>query len=423
MKKIILYIFILLISGTLISCKSGFADIPPKTDGVTVESKNEEGIETTPVETKSEGPIRLSPEERAKLYKLVEFELPEEDYRDVIVEYMRKCASIEWVAAEDFGMKQDNGDWNVDLFYQKGTAYQGLPYTSYAANYDYFADLIVDGKYAPKDTDWNKAPGLNCFSAIFVAFQQFESTEESPIDWIPGQKNFRCDIVGDYKTPDLPKTTKVVCELNGKDVMFEAYSQLKKGDIILKLNNSSTGNMHCRVVTEDASLVKTAAGKIIPSRSYVKTIEQTNAFDRSRSDGVKTNWYVDHKYAFDNLFDSNYVPFTLKSYNKSLEEMEVPYIALDSEITSGVLEKKLFTSTVKSNFPIRFVRAEVFDKSGKVIVTQEKGDSLKTYKLPLRNHFVSIFDKLESGEYTFVLKAGISAGDAELARVDFTYNK
>jgi len=113
---------------------------------------------------------------------------------------------------------------------------------------------------------------------------------------------------------------------------------------------------------------------------------------------------------------------TYESYSKERNEMEKPYLLLDTEITASVVAKKTFTSTVKSNFPIRFVKMDILDKDGNVVATKLKNNMPDSRTVSLRNSFSSIFDGLGSGDYTLVLTAGISRGSGELARVDFTLN-
>lgn len=419
MKKSIVILLFVFCMVLLISCTSNEPNVDVGND--TPQTQEVQESETAE-EPKKEEPIRLSKEEQAKLYKYVEFELPE-NFRDAMVDYMRKCSDIKWVAENDFSMVQDNESWTVGLSYTKGTQYQGIPYTDYDINYGYFEALLKDGKYYPSAFGWRESPGLSCYSSIMAAHQQFDPYEGPVKSWIPGQEGFWMVAVGGYEVKEPTTVTQEICEQNGKDTMFDAYASLRKGDIVYDMNDIATYNMHLRVVVEDPTLAKTAAGKVIPSRSYITTIEQTNAFDKSRTDGVNTTWYVDHQYTFDNLYSKGYIPLSLKSYDKPLSEMEVPYIGLDTEITSSVLEKGIVQGMVKSNFPLVYVRVQILDKSGNVVLSQEKGELHKVYKFTLRKEFPDVFSNLENGEYTFVLTAGIAPGNVEFARVDFTYNK
>ncbi|MBE6642129.1 MAG: hypothetical protein E7615_00565 [Ruminococcaceae bacterium] len=428
MKKILFisaFVFCLCLFAACGSSGNAGSD---ETDAEATLETNEEiesngGEETT--SPAKEEPARLSEEEKAKYFKVVEFELPEGDFRDVIVEEMRKYASLEWTAAENFSMNEiiGNNDWTVALDYKKGTKYTGLPYTNYFVNYDTFTGLLVDGTFTSGGKGWRTAPGMDCWSAVRCAVQQFEPLEGWTADWVPGRDTFALEMVGTYKASKDAISTNAICQENGRDTMYEAYMSLKKGDIVYRKSFDKKDYLHIRVVVEEPTIVKTAAGKIIPSRSYVKTIEQTNAFDATRSDGVKTNWYVDHQYSLDSLYDTGYVPIRPKSYSKSIGEMEVPYIVLDNEITPSVLSKGAFSSAVKSNFPLRFVTVEIFDKDGNSVVHDEQGGLQDVFSYSLRKYFTDTFKGLAHGEqYTFVLTSGIARGNAELARVEFTYN-
>ncbi|MBQ6701994.1 MAG: hypothetical protein IJN17_03465 [Clostridia bacterium] len=429
MKKILLILALVLSLSLLAACGSESTD----SDKTSAQTEEEGGTdaeigtmaEDDTTSPEKEEPIRLTEEERAKYYKVVEFDLPEGNFRDVIVEEMRKYASLEWTAAENFSMNEiiGNNDWTVALDYKKGTKYTGLPYTNYFVNYDTFTGLLVDGTFTSGGKGWRTAPGMDCWSAVRCAVQQFEPLEGWTADWVPGRDTFALEMVGTYKASKDAISTNAICQENGRDTMYEAYMSLKKGDIVYRKSFDKKDYLHIRVVVEEPTIVKTAAGKIIPSRSYVKTIEQTNAFDAKRSDGVKTNWYVDHQYSLVSLYDTGYVPIRPKSYSKSIGEMEVPYIVLDNEITPSVLAKGAFSSTVKSNFPLRFVTVEIFDKDGNSVVYDEQGGLQDIFSYSLRKYFTDTFKGLAHGEqYTFVLTSGIARGNAELARVEFTYN-
>ncbi len=421
MKKTIVLLTFLLVFCFLTACGRN-ADIPAdetelSTDAVVSETD-------APEAPKSDEPIRLSAEEKAKFYKLVEFDLPE-NLRDAMVGYMRECSEIKWTPKEDFALTNDYGTWTVNLEYKKGKVYTGFPYADAGVNLEYFEDNIVDGKYYPKVLEWKESAGVTCTTAIVMAYQQFDNHESSYKNWLPSQSGFWMDTVGGYEVPKDCLNTKEMCDANGKNKMFEAYASMQKGDIIYKVSDMASYNIHCRVLTEAPTIEKNGAGKIIYTRSYLTTIEQTNAFDKSRTD-VNTNWYVDHVYSFETLYESGYIPLTLKSYSAPRSELEVPYLGLDTEITSNILGKGAFgTASIKSNFPLCYVTMSILDKSGNLVTEKELNDKdlYQKTRCSLRNEFLDIFDKLQGGDYTFVLKAGIAAGSVELSRVDFTYSK
>lgn len=429
MKKIVFCVALLLTLCFLFSCES--KELPQTDESETKENVSETSAETVSDsgsnredETENEnknGILTVNPDD---YYKCVVFDLPEGNFRDVAVDYMRKQASIEWVCENDFSVTDKFENWSIGLDYKKGVTYHGITYTNVKSSYDEFMMFYKDGKVSMESGGSNDVVGNGCFSATQNATQQFDSTCAGVTDVImPSYKGFEAKIVGDYKVTEGVKKTADIISSNSPDVIYNAYSQLKKGDLILQKDDTK-GMSHVRMLVEDPTIVyKNGTKTIVPSRCSVKTIEQTNAFDKTRTDGVNTTWYVDHVYTFNTLYETAYLPITLESYEKDRSEMEIPYLILDEEITPAVLAKKTFSGSVKSNFPLRFVKAELLDKDGNVVSVKMKNNMADSRVISLRNHFASLFDGIENGEYTLVLTAGISRGSAELARVEFVCNK
>lgn len=402
----------------LVAC-SEKSEIPESVENP-LESKVPQETEAETEENNQKGKLTINPEE---YYKCVVFDLPEGNLRDVAVDYMRKQAEVKWVCENGFSVIDKFENWSIGLEYKKGVTYHGITYTNAKSSFDEFMLFYKDGKVSMESGGSNDVVGNGCFSSTQNATQQFDPTVSGTTDVImPSYKGFEAKIVGDYKVPEGVKRTEDIIKANKEDAIYSAYTQLQKGDLILQKDDTK-GMSHVRMLVEDPTVSVNAAGKINPSRSYVKTIEQTNAFDKTRTDGVNTTWYVDHIYTFSTLYSSNYLPITLESYEKDRSELEIPYLLLDSEITAGVLAKKAFSSIVKSNFPIRFVKVDILDENGNLVSQKMKNNMADSRVLALRNSFSSVFDGLENGDYTLVLTAGISRGSAELARVEFTFNK
>lgn len=416
--------FIMTLSAVLML----FAACGNKTVGIgeTSASKSEETAEQAPDNEKENkenenGVLSIDPDD---YYKCVVFELPKEDFRDAAVNHMRAQASIEWVCSADFSVSEQWDHWGISLQWKKGETYYGIPYSDTKVSLDEFKTYLVNGTFTSSSNRWKEVPGNGCMSAVFNAIQQFDpSVAGMSQQLMPSRETFLAVKCGDYTAPQTVDTTEEIVAANGNEKMFEAYSHLKKGDLVIT-RNAKKRTSHIRMLVEDPVISSNSAGKINPNRSYVKTIEQTNAFDSKRKDGVKTTWFVDHTYTFNDLIQKNYVPITLEIYYMDRSECEIPYLYLDKEITSSVLSKGTASAcTVKSNFPLRFVKAELLDKSGKSVSKVVIQDMPDTRSISLRNHIFKLFDGVESGDYTFVLTSGIAIGNAELARVDFTYNK
>lgn len=420
MKRILFCLLVLVLVVSFASCgnNDGVGDEVNETHYET-ETNDETKV---PEETEAETEITIGGKNINDYYKVVQFDLPEGSFRDAVVAHMREQASIEWVCSETFGITEDFNSWGIHLQFKKGEKYVGIPYADTKVSAEQFRQALVDGTYTCQSDKWKDVYGVQCVSSIYNSIQQVApNVYGTTYNMTPGivSFEFRGIICGQYEVPKSLRKTQEIIDTNSGDVMCEAYAQLKKGDVII-MQDLDRGAAHTRLVVEDAVVLRNAAGKINKGRSYVQTIEQTNSFDAQRTDGVKTTWYVDHKYSFDKLIQTNYVPVTFEIYNKDRSECEAPYLLLDKEITPKQIEKGAIGSNVESNFPIRYVYLDLYSKDGKLVKREMKFDMADEFKVILRKPSIALASNLEKGEYTFVLTAGIARGSAELARVDFT---
>lgn len=417
--KILFTLFaILVLCSALVSCGN---EKMPAGNETSKETVADNGGETAPSdETKEETaaltlPEGITPE---NFYKFVEFKLAEGEPRQVVVDYMRKQANVQWVAANDISLKDDLGSWNVDLTYERGKTYHGMIYSNLNSSYHKFvSELDANGsKFRSDATSWENIIGVGCCSAILNAIQQVTNdVYGETANFVPdGSKTCRAIKLGDYTVKEgCVQTDEIVAE-NDQQTMYKAYALLDVGDIIVKRVN---GAPHIRVVTEKATVVD-ANGKVNPGRSYVKCIEQTNAFDKTRTDGKLTTWREDKMYTFTDLWESKYLPVTLAIYDTP--ETELPYLALDEEVTSAILAKKSLNGVVSSNYPLKHVYLNVYNRNGIIVNQVVVGGMDDTFKVSLRSKAAGLFDGLAAGDYTFVIDAGIALGSAELCKVDFT---
>ena len=411
MKKFLLLLFALaLCAAMLFSCKSDTTDNGKETGDETT-AETDGGNE----DDKPQGHID-DLTDTSKFYKWQKFELPE-DLRQAAVDYMYEQASVEWVCAEDFGVKEEWAHWGINLDFQKGVKYTGQPYANSQVNVALFKRVLDNGTYTSPSTSWDEVHGSQCVSSILNALQQSFIIDGWSYSLNPGSESFDGIKVGDYKVDVKPVNqetpTLEVCNANGKDVIFDAYSKLQKGDTIITVNNW----VHARMVV-DVTVTKNSAGILNTRRSVVKCVEQTNAFDASRSD-VKTTWRVDKTYTFEELFADGYLPATYEEFQTGVSH--IPYITLDAENTPNVLAKKMISGNVRSNYPVRYVVLEIFDEKGEIAKEYTVRGQMNDYAFGLRKYSYNLFgDGLEKGNYTFVMTAGIAAGEVEFERVEFT---
>lgn len=429
MKKITLFLLVFALCLGLVSCNN---TEQPTGDETKVEQTNSESAED---EAQSEGDLKpisalpegIKPEDYAKF---VQFELPE-NFRQAAVDHMRKMATLEWTPAVDYSFGLNRENWKYTFELKAGTTYTGLPYSSGNRAYDEFIRNINEngGKFLDttpieemQQTGNNmKTWGVECNSSTNAAIQQFSPVAKNVArQYMPSfTDEFIGIVLGNIKvTPGLRKTQLIVSE-NDADTIYDGYAQLKLGDIIMQKNEDS-GLCHVRMISVEPEIVRNAAGRINPSRSYVKCIEQTDAFDKTRTDGVLTTWRVDKMYTFTELYTKNYLPITLEVYQTNISV--IPYLALDEVPTASILAKGVLSGTVSSDYPIQYCYLEIFDKNGELVSRVAQHERNGVDKINLRKYSVELLGDLPAGEYTFVVEAGLNCGHAELCRVDFTYN-
>ncbi len=186
MKKLVLFLLVAFLCAiVLCSCTE---DKPP------VDETTDPQETTSPNDDNSNKHIRdLDP---SKFSKSVEFELPE-DLRQGAVDYMYEQASVEWVCAESFGVKEEWEHWGIDIDFQKGVKYTGQPYANSQVNVALFKRVLENGTYTSPSTSWDDVHGSQCVSSILNALQQSIIVDGFSYSFNPGSERFQGKILGD----------------------------------------------------------------------------------------------------------------------------------------------------------------------------------------------------------------------------------
>ena len=122
---------------------------------------------------------------------------------------------------------------------------------------------------------------------------------------------------------------------------------------------------HVVMISEDATVVRDANGKIDPHNSYVTVIDQTPTWaSGTNAEGQKYEYQanVDAKWSFDYLYRGSYLPFTFKEWTGEdpIEETEVSISHTGDTITID----QLYGVKVTSNYYIMDLYAEIYDSNG-----------------------------------------------------------
>lgn len=419
MKKILFLIFSLFIVTALFSC--GGKEVADTPETTVADDKNEASSpeETLPLITTAEEAKYYPDLSQYDSYK--KFEAPKGNLRDIVYDYMYAMSQVEWVASKSWNSrwKMENGPYKVDLSYEEGKKYYGIPYTDTKCGISFFENYVIDGKLYPNSEFHEELVGNHCSSSMGLAYQQIldfpysgelkENTARegiiklaAPLEMPPSRSNNPYDYVSETVTTH-----------NGEAKIYEAYAALGKGDILYKMID---GYGHTRMVSK-VEVSKSVAGKIIPSRSYIYCLEQTNAWADNKREST---WFIDRKYSFEELNSTYFTPFTLCIFHEENPKLYDAYIMMKGQNTETSV-KKLLTGTIESTFPLNAVRATVTDADGNVVGEAIKHNFSKTYKVSVRDMSYSLgIDKLPAGSYTFKLQAAIARGSWDIETIPFT---
>jgi hypothetical protein len=170
--------------------------------------------------------------------------------------------------------------------------------------------------------------------------------------------------VGGYSVPSSVEdyrnySTARICEENGKQVMLEAYAQMKPADAL-----TSTPKGHALMVGALPKVVRNADGTIDPEKSTVTILDQGGGsgdhFREKEVDG-ETLMYcgrTDAVFTFETLFTSSYIPVTIGEF-VGTEPYEKASAVLTGKVDSmkSLYAEKLDTNYILCNLELKLVRA------------------------------------------------------------------
>lgn len=346
-----------------------------------------------------------------------------EQARKIVVDYMKKMASVEWVCKSDIDFSTVVS-FTSKLIYKSGTTYFGLPYVGGTAGAEIFKSALDENKVYTGSIKWNDIQGNTCSSSIYVAYTTISpnSNASNTIDMYPAANkgmipvgDYNLDKVTDIKTSE----TKDVITANGQNTILEAYAALKPGDTLLSRWKSGSETLgHTRLVTSEPVIERGENGKIIARSSYILLTEQTSSFNESSN--VNTTWKVDFKYTFSDLLGDYYIPITLKELaDDSFVQPEITIQGLTKQ--DKFTNSNMLKGIINSNYVIFEAHALVYDSNGNIVSRIDRSPNSKTVHLT-EVQFDNDVTKLPAGEYTFELNITIGLGEFTYERYSFTVN-
>lgn len=355
--------------------------------------------------------------------KVAKFPAPEgKNYRKIVKDYMMKMAMVEWTPKESFDIKW-KGDprFKIELRYEKGVTYHGITYTDTKGNFDMFEQLLENGVFTPNSEYYEECFGNHCSSSMDMAFQQCFDFPYTGTVKPNSRRGTMLKLCGNLKQPTVygdGYDAADVWAINSKNDVMEAFASVDTGDILYYSDKRKSG--HARMISLPAEVVRFDNGLIDPENSYIYTVEQTNAWDKTEAaQGRNTTWFVDHKYSFAKLYEKRFKPVTFTAYTSG-EKLKDAYIIYSGKNNAETIKNGV-SGTVTTTFPLTYVRITIRDKEGNLV---RHGIF---YNLP-NDYHVDIselneqlnLDTLEKGTYSFKLRAGIARGGADFENFEFT---
>ena len=298
--------------------------------------------------------------------------------RDRVVEEMYKMGTVVWHVTEPVDHSSTCNDGQCHGVYEPEITNIGMPYNHKNGSWNrfmYCMEQREDGSYQFKDWVYDTEGydgydlyiGNDCSTAVLQAYltvsnsidfvRSSYTTPAMGLGWLP---------VGDWvwdmgydMLSGVHRQTDTYLEHNGKDVMYEAYACLRKGD---GLGQNSDQGGHNRMLSEDAVVVRDENGKIDPDYSYVLVHEQGPPHMNEETKTYST-WNINYKYTFGSLYGKDYIPITIEELVTGV--METPECYLEGGVDGSRLG--LVIGTVKANYSLDAVKMEVRDSKGQVV--------------------------------------------------------
>ena len=271
--------------------------------------------------------------------------------RQTAVDYMRAMATVKWQIDQDkLEYTKNRKLCKHYQDYRRGKVYMGIPYAHSGGGLARFRSAMAsesDGVFMAKpdlpngeyyvgevaealasegirvkdNYGFTQYMGIDCSSAVSWAWRQVSSVDIAEggcygrysgnmIPTRDNQEKHGILPVGDFFA--CSEDTRKVLENVGEEAIWESFAKALPGDA---LSGYDTGG-HVLMLSFDSVVVRDAAGKIDPDRSFFVTIEQGPGLYDSKSEDLHINqdlpepiqvcWRVDYRYNFREMARMNY---------------------------------------------------------------------------------------------------------------------
>ena len=302
-------------------------------------------------------------------------DMTEAELRQICVDFFRLQLSFQWTPKEP--LSYVIATYEKSNLFDVGQVYAGCPYNAPGT----FGNLYVVMDYYDSETGLLDNSGMDqqtfadrignhcssgpswAWSRVINSVEGFGNSVMTPhYGYIPVGDfvcNTACYVDG--------STTMRVCEENGRQVMYEAYAQVKPGDLMLN-HKGEESLTHVRMVAADPVIVRTADGAIDPKNSYVPTIHQHSAASRQTVDGyeVIAQGSIDEPFTFEDMYDTGYLVFTFAEFLGE-DPVEPAEVHATFESKEALNLRDLHNGYIYSNYYLSHMIVTLEDGEGKQV--------------------------------------------------------
>ncbi len=303
-----------------------------------------------------------------------------DEIRAMAVKAMRDELTVPWYSREDIRYNKTGPGSDKVFRFKQNYIYCGLPYTNSNTGLLHWLQYY-DFNTGEFKTNYGGNINRELGNACAVSVSWGWSAVANSINWhfcnemVPKNGVFQ---VGDYKYNQNAisltiEGTENICENNGKEKMFECYSQIKPADALVYEPVGNEGN-HVVMAVEDAKVVYNSDGSIDGKNSVIYIQDQRMGnFNYSLTFNVYEDGEHHHysgnrhtPWSFNYLYKSGYIPVTCAEFTG-----DKPYqkaYAKENGTKKAKTFKELLMRTVSSNYNIITLNAEISDKNGKEVL-------------------------------------------------------
>ena len=345
--------------------------------------------------------------------------------RETAIQAMRDILSIQWHTETD-RTYQKSGCVGAKIFmYHPEKIYAGLPYSNGDKGLFQFMEFYDQetGKllFEGDGPEFNTTLGCTCAGGVMWGWSAVCHTLTGSFVNYNMVKKYGCYPLGGLTYDETIDTfedlhTKIVCEENGKDAVFNAYTLVQPADAVASSNDN-----HTMMVIAPAHVVYTSEGEIDGEESYIMIQDQwagakgNGNFFEFEEEGqiVHYSGRREEKYTFNRLYSKWYIPVSTAEL-LGTEPYQAPWVKFEgcSETWEKLLEGKL-----TCNYPMAVIKLILADAEGK--------------ELLLRRALINKWDVLSGKARGFALSefseglaedlaAAMEAGNAYTLRLDVT---